>query len=583
MKRLLSFLLIICLIVCLLTACGGRDKSSTDNVDDEGSNGVAFSDDRWLRMAVSGPPDLDPAAFTSWSRVYCYLNVYDSLVMYDSYGKLIPLLAESWNVSDNGLTYTFKLKQGVKFHDGSELLASDVAFTWIRLSTMRSGFFYLYDGIVNDVEAVDDYTVVFTLNHEYGTFIETLTRMYIVNEDVIMANLNFKNETYNYGDNYGDFGRSYLLDHDAGSGPYQVSEMSQQNYLIATAFEDYHLGWSENAPNKIQIINNSEPATVRTMLAARELELSDNWQSAESLDAMSKINGIEIAPFSMSAQQQLNLNISIPPTDCLYFRKALACLIDYASIAKNIFPDSTVAVGPCNYNTPGAAISHDAYLYTYDIEQAKAYLAKSKYAGKLDKYPVEFFCNSANQVQPKLALALQAASQQVGIVVNITNAALTTQQERNANSNTTPNIETYSFAPYYWDAGTIFEAHYSQKNEGNGNNTMWLSKSDWSNVISPPNMLLKSMDDWNKLIGNVMMITDKDKRYASYAQLENIIMKNVWNIPIACITERVAYQADYVMWPTAEHYKSTGKLAATAVGYQFWFHDFEVYNDKIPQ
>ncbi|NLD46571.1 MAG: ABC transporter substrate-binding protein [Clostridiaceae bacterium] len=577
--RLIGF----ALLLSILTACGGNLEPTIENNGEPSTEVSSISGDRWLRMAVSGSPDLDPAAYTSWSRVYCYLNVYDSLVMYDSFGNLTPLLAESWEVSNDGLSYTFKLKQGVKFHDGSELTSSDIAFTWNRLSTLASGFAYLYKNIIDTVDAVDDYTVVFTLVSPYGTFLETLTRMYIVNEDLIMSNLDFQNETFNYGDVYGDFGRTYLLDHDAGSGPYQTVEMSQQNYLIASAFQDYHLGWNENAPNKIQIINNTEPTTIRTMLASRELELSDNWQSPESLDAFDKIDGIEIAPFSMSAQQQLNLNISKPPLDDLYFRRALASLVDYESLAENVFPDSVVATGPSNKNTPGAATNHNNYPYSYNIEKSKEYLALSKYADSLDQYPVEFFTSSAAQIQPKLALPLQAAAQQVGITVEITSAPLATQQERNANSDTTPHIETYSFAPYYWDAGTIFETHYSSRNEGNGNNTMWLSKSDWSNVVTPNDIKLTGIEDWDHLIGSVMSITNQTERFAKYAMLENIIMDNVFNIPLASITERVAYQAEYVMWPTAEHYKTTGELASTSVGYQFWFHDFEVYNDKVPQ
>lgn len=563
MKKLFLFILIVCLTTSLLFGCSPAAKNPPAEPGKEAAP-VAADAERPLRMVVSGAPDLDPMAATLWGKVYCYINIYDSLVMVDSNGKIVPLLAEDWEKSEDSLSYTFKLKKGVKFHDGSELLASDVVFSWKRFITMNSGFAYLFKNTIKNVEAVDDYTVKFSLNDYYGPFVETLARLYIVNEDLIMDNLNFKNETFNYGEKYGDFGRTYLLDHDAGSGPYKLKEISQQNYLVADQFKDYHIPFSENAPTYFKITNNIESITVRTMLASKELEISDNWQTPESLVTMDKIDGVDIMQYANSGMQQLSLNCGIAPTDDENFRKALACLVDYDALIKNIFPDSKRAVGPANALTPGSATKHDKNPYNYDIELAKKYLAQSKYANQLDKYPVEFFIVSGVATQEKIALALQAAAAKVGITVKITTAPGTSLNERVTNKDTTPNILTFNFAPYYFDAGATFETHYTSRNAGTGNSSLWHGDTVLDNMVF-----------------DALKTVDREERYDAYAKIEEYLLGHCYAIYIADSTERVAYQSNYVKWPAATYFKETGKLSCTTVGYHYWFHDFEVYPDKM--
>ena len=104
------------------------------------------------------------------------MNIYDPLVWPTKGGPPKPHLAESWDVSDDGLTYTFHLRKGVKFHDGTELTAEDVAFSMDRMLSISKGFAWLWKDVldVGDIEAADDYTVAFHLNEPYGPFIAGL-------------------------------------------------------------------------------------------------------------------------------------------------------------------------------------------------------------------------------------------------------------------------------------------------------------------------------------------------------------------------------------------------------------------------
>jgi ABC-type transport system substrate-binding protein len=89
-----------------------------------------------LRVTFSWPTFIDPAVGNDYSGSTSLTNIYDTLVFPNAAGGTDPWLAESWEVSDDGLTYTFKLREGVKFHDGSELQASDVVYSFNRLQAI---------------------------------------------------------------------------------------------------------------------------------------------------------------------------------------------------------------------------------------------------------------------------------------------------------------------------------------------------------------------------------------------------------------------------------------------------------------
>jgi len=527
--------------------------------------GIADDVPRPIRMTVDRMPGVDAHAVSGYTSTYVCCNIYDSLIMYDFDGNIIPLLAESWEMSDDESSYTFKLKKGVKFHDGSELLASDVVFSLNRIVTIQAGYSYLFVDSVEKVEAIDDYTVRFSLVKPFAAFIDSLCRLYIMNEDLIMENLNMNHDIYKYGEKYGDYGRTFLLTNDAGSGPYMLSEIEQQNYLTATKFDDYHIPFVENAPTYIKFIANTEAMTVRTMMARRELELSDNWQTPESIQALSRIEGITINQYGAGAIQCLDFNCSLPPTDDEYFRKALASLLDYDGILKSAFPGSNRSIGPVNASVPGAGTQHDANPYNYNIEKAKEYLSLSKYADQPDKYPVEFYASSTVASHEKIALALQAAAKNIGITITISSGPFMVQTERLTNKDSTPNINTFSHCPYYYDAGGLFSTTYSIDAQGTTANPFWITDTTF-----------------DQMIGDALAISDTEKRYAAYAEIEAYILDKCFGAYLADIVEKVAYQSEYVYWPAADYFIKTGLPKYNCLGYHYWFHDFEVYPEKIP-
>lgn len=544
MKRCLSFILVLTMAITLLVGCGGSEDISPTPT--EGESNVPAGE-KIIRITADSTPVIDPAVGISNSSSIAFVNLYDTLVFPTEDG-VKPWLATDWEVNQEGTEYTFYLKEGVKFHDGSELLASDVVFTTKRLIDIGEGFAYIYSDIIKEVVAVDDYTVKFILNNPFGPFVDSLCRLYIVNEDLIMENLN----DGAYGE-YGDYGRDFLITNDAGSGPYMAKELVQQDYFYAVKFDDWHMGWDENAPESFKIIYGTEPSTVRTMLASKQLEISDMWQSTESLEALSKLEGIEIVPYSTRLVQNVYYNTSIEPTDDVNYRKALSCLFDYEMIVEDIFVDSKLNYGPVSSYTAG---STETTQYKYDLEKAKEYLSKSKYADNYQDYTIEFLVNSDVQDIEKIALAFQSAAKQVGINVEITKAPWVTIQERVSSPESTPHVTTINAGPQYNEAGATLESGFHSKTAGTYENCHWYLT-----------------DELDAEIEDALATVDRDERFAKYEKLQHKIVDEIcpcaW---IADLTERVAYQATYIEWPAAEAARS-GELKAYLMGYPYFCPD----------
>ncbi len=172
------------------------------------------SGEQVLVIATEGiPPTLDPLDSND-SRVDTpSINFYSTLTQFE-YGttNLKMELAETSEVSEDGLSHTFTIKKGVKFHDGSELTASDVVYTIDRMIALGTGVYGNMPSITGG-EAVDGYTVKINMAQSFPGLEGALTRLYIVNADVVKEN-----------EQNGDWGQQWLSTNETGSGPYTLSE-----------------------------------------------------------------------------------------------------------------------------------------------------------------------------------------------------------------------------------------------------------------------------------------------------------------------------------------------------------------------
>jgi peptide/nickel transport system substrate-binding protein len=507
-----------------------------------------------IRLTADSTPTLDPGSHTGNSSSIAYVNLYDTLVFPTDDG-VAPNLAEKWDSNDEGTEYTFHLKKGAKFHDGSEVTASDIVFTTKRMLTMGEGWAYLYAGIVDDVIADDDYTVTFKLGIPYGPFVDTLVRLYILNEDLVMANI----ADGAYGE-FGDYGRAWLLEHDAGSGPYKTTEMVQNDYFLASRFEDWHMGWEgkNDAPEQFKIIYGTEASTVRTMMSTQQLEISDMWQSPESFEALSKIDGVSLVNYSTRLMQNVIFNTTIPPMDDVNVRKAMCHLLDYDTLLQVAFTGSKQPAGPVSYFTAGHV---DATQYDYDIEKARELISQSKYADNISDYTLEFLQISDNEFLEKVALQMQAAASELGIKIEVVKATWNIYQERVSRPETAPHITSCNSGPSFNEAGATLESQFHSKTAGSYENSSW--------IIS---------DELDAAIEDAMTTQDREQRFEKYADLQHYVtdelVPTAW---LADLNERVAYQ-EYVTLPAAEA-NASGETAAYMMGYPFFMPNIAIKTD----
>ncbi|MFZ5634721.1 MAG: ABC transporter substrate-binding protein [Bacillota bacterium] len=392
------------LIALLLAGCGGTaGKDSKETAPKE----------KIIRITEANVPNIDPGVGSDYSSSIALCNLYDTLVFPNDDGTVSPLLATKWETSSDGLTWTFELKRGVKFHNGEELTAEDVAFSMQRMITVGEGYGYLFAKVVKEARAVDNYKVEFKLNKTFGPFLSTLVRLYVLDKSQVTANIKKPGQ---YGE-MGDYGKEWLLTNDAGSGPYKVKELKKQEYLYAVKHPEYWGGWDKDAPDSFKIIGTTAASTVRTLMTRRELEITDQWQSEEALKALGGIPGVAVNASYTGSMMNIMFNTKKPPADDVHFRKALAYAFDYKTAVEKIFPGSKQTRGPVSFILPG--FKSDAFQYNQDLDKAKEELAKSRYAGKLDQYPIDLAWVAEVPDEEKIALMLQSDAAKLGIKVNI--------------------------------------------------------------------------------------------------------------------------------------------------------------------
>jgi peptide/nickel transport system substrate-binding protein len=492
---------------------------------------------------------VDPHLGTDSAGTMLSVNLYDSLVFPELDGSISPCLSTDWTSSPDGLTWDFTLRNDVKFHDGSDLTASDVVYSMNRILDLGQGYAYLFSGYVKSVEATGDYGVRFTLEKPFAPFLRILPRLYVLNEDLVRAN----QSQGSYGDN-GDYGLAYLAEHDAGSGAYRIEEVRVQDRVIMKRFEDYFGEFADNAPTGAEIITGTETATVRTLMANDQLEISDQWQTNEAYEALAQIDGVTLGQFASGQMLYLMINTKKAPTDDVHVRRAIAHLIDYAQVCEALFPGFLPADSPMPFDLPGHA---ETPTYEFSLEKAQDELSQSAYASDLGSIAVDIAWIAEVPDEEKLSLLIMANASQIGLKVNVIKVPWSAYVEQVGKADTTPNAGICFMASDYDEAGSMLYQRYDSDTVGTWQQIEWLQDP--------------AID---AQIDEALTTMDQTARYAVYADLQNTVMDQVYGVSVANQIQKYAYR-DYILWPAMESAKA-GQPVSTLLGYNFVLKTFEV-------
>jgi peptide/nickel transport system substrate-binding protein len=461
---------------------------------------------------------LDPAIHVDETECFHVMNVYDPLVWPTKGGAPKPHLAESWEGSDDGLTYTFHLRKGVKFHDGTELNAEDVAFSMDRMLSIGFGFAWLWKDVldVGDTEVVDDYTVAFHLNEPYGPFIATLVQFFVVNKDLLIAN----QQAGDYGE-FGDYGQEFLNQQDAGSGPYWVEVYEPGTKTVFSKFDDYWGGWEAGQVTKATFLIVSELATQKLMLQNGEVDFIEQWHSVESFDELEQSPGVVVEKDPNVQLFFLSMHNQKPPLDNEDVRKAISYAFDYNTSVDVIFTGAAQARGPVPVLLPGH--NPETAQYTYDMDKAKEHLAAS--GVDPSQYKLNYVYVTGLESEEKIGLLLQSNLRELGFEVEMQPEPWARMVELASNVDTAPHFM------------AIF--HTAKYPSPDGHTYLMFHPNAWGTYMS---VSWYENSEASDLLAQARPAVDTDKRYELYGKVQEIVADEAAALFIANPLHRMAHR-----------------------------------------
>lgn len=368
LHRRLAFALVAALAVA---ACGGSDTAS-DTPTEETAAAETVAVETKTTLSIITPQE--PASWNYYEvaanalRVPTFKNVQETVVELTEEGTIVPYLAESWEISEDGLVYTFTIRQGVKFHDGSDLDSADVAYSMKINAVSPNSKLSAAHANVKSVEAPDANTVVITLKKVSSTFLKELGQSagYVVPEN-------------------------FLDDNDAnttmiGTGPYVFGEYKPGTSLTMTRFADY---WGELPFFETLIWNffTDETASLNGMLADEfDLNVAILDAGIERVDTFASDPKFKVTLQGATENSYMWLNINDKRFQDIRVRQAIAHAInreDAITVYKGNARPTCLMVIPDSepYNS-------DYCPYPYDVEKAKALLAEAGFADGMEiDYP----------------------------------------------------------------------------------------------------------------------------------------------------------------------------------------------------
>ena len=229
------------------------------------SSAVLAQDDILLYGGNQDIDNIDPATGENYSINAALRSLYDALYIYRG-SDTIPHLVESYEVNDDATVWTFTLRDNAVFQDGSPLTADAVVYSFNRMMAISGPPTWRWETISdeNTAQAIDEYTVQFSLTQPYAPFIGTLPQLFVVNPAIVEANL---------GD---DMGQTYLKQNAAGSGPFSQGRWEIGNLYEFIAVDDYWAGWTgdDNLDGFIWVIQRDANTKLNSLLAG-EIHVGD--------------------------------------------------------------------------------------------------------------------------------------------------------------------------------------------------------------------------------------------------------------------------------------------------------------------
>ena len=351
------------------------------------------------------PQSLDPAIVTGQLEGRLCLALFEGLTTRDAKGAIIPGMAQSWDISPDGLTYMFHLRPGIKWSNGEPITASDFLNSWERVLNPATASEYAYQlyylanaeayatGKITDfslvgVKAPDDATLVVTLAHPTAYFLELTSFQTLV--PVHLATVK------KFGSNWIKPGNM------VSNGPYVLKEWRLNDYILVEANPFY---WRPVAVKRIKVLPTNNPTANFNLFYSHKTDLILDTRSIPS----TLVDGIKDQPYfhanPYGATSFIRFNVKRKPFDDVRVRKALALALDKEDIVTKItrcgepVADTLVPPGEAGYTSPDGL--------KYNVEEARKLLAEAGYPGGAG-FPDVSLLYAGRGTSPQVATEMQA-------------------------------------------------------------------------------------------------------------------------------------------------------------------------------
>lgn len=410
-KRVLSVIALLLSLTMFVVGCSSGSKS------EESAEKAESADDKSGAITVAykaAPPNLDSDQSTDWTVTAVMNHVYEGLYEFNASSEAVPHLAKSCDIENDGKTYVFHLREGVLFHDGSEMKAEDVKASFDRWFAVNEMGISVSE-YVDSVDVVDDYTVSVKLNSVYAPFLNVIASP-TSNQKMVVRPASLIEK---YGND--------VLEEHIGTGPYKFDSWVPDASVKLVKFDDYvpvegeasgFAGERVAYANEINIQFVTDESVRVSGLETGEFMFAEEI----SQDKYSQVESSEnTVPQIMDSDVEgmLTFNCGAAPFDDLNARKAVAIGLDLEELGTAQIGDEKFwSLDGCLFDKSTVWYDENAGEGVYaknDIELAKEYLAKSDYNGE----PVVIVQGKDDNVESQGAEDLRSQLEKIGFNVEV--------------------------------------------------------------------------------------------------------------------------------------------------------------------
>jgi oligopeptide transport system substrate-binding protein len=528
-RKLSAIMLVIAMAASLFTACGTKTNDSQSG-DKSAYPGTTEENAITVNIATE-PPQMFSVTTTDVTSFSVIRHVIENLIELDENNQVIPGVAKDWKVSDDGLVYTFNLRDNMKWSNGEPVTANDFVFAWTSLLTPSFASDYAYFGYIfkngqafNEgsvgadqlgFKALNEYTLEVTLENPVPYFLSTLAFG-------VLAPVNEKA--------YNEFGTAYGTDADkmVYNGPFVMSSWEHESKIVLTKNADFYDA-DKIKLDKITMVMINDSNAILNAFKAGEVDVAG--LTGEQVTLM-KSENYPVFSYDDGSVFYLEYNTADTQLANINLRKAITYAID-----KQAFVDSIVK------NTSKPAVSFTAPVVdglnkkfneevgslvpTLDAAKAKELYATALQELGVDKVNLTMICDDSDVAIKNAAFVQEQLKVNLGIDINVESMPFKSRLERMSNKDFS--MVFAGWGPDYNDPMTFLDVFET----GNGNN-----HTSYSNPV------------YDELLGKVRTTLDPETRFGYLMDLEKLLMED---LPIGPIYWR---SRDYV---------TSGKIASGVI------------------